>query len=223
MMLVALVVVVGVAQMVEVEGSTITLLGAIYGAEGMFCDSFYAVEKECQGAVSCKIPVGNASVCLHYGTPNPKPINVMHVNWMCGSQFLSANLDQGLGDELVIRCPQDERVEVVKKKPVFAKSPVVFEEEKEKTTAGSIFVLGVVIGSENIFCDAYFKSAPICQGKTECTLPIDASLCSIGHPNPDETYNYMHIMFSCGSNFGRLSVKPPSLVPTYRSSVVHCD
>merc|ERR1711916_37698 len=79
MMLVALVVVVGVAQMVEVEGSTITLLGAIYGAEGMFCDSFYAVEKECQGAVSCGIPVGNASICLKYGIPNPKPINVMHV------------------------------------------------------------------------------------------------------------------------------------------------
>merc|ERR1711916_363778 len=140
MMLVALVVVVGVAQMVEVEGSTITLLGAIYGAEGMFCDSFYAVEKECQGAVSCGIPVGNASVCLKYGHPNPNPINVMHVNWMCGSQFLSANLDQGLGDELVIRCPQDERVEVVEEVPAFSKSPIIFE-KKEETTAGAISVL----------------------------------------------------------------------------------
>ena len=215
----ALVVVLTAAVLGTASGSTITLLGVIYGSDGHFCDAFYYSNPLCSGKASCSIPVGNSSVCLKYGTPNPEPVNVMHANWECGSVFMSADLDQGLGDELVLRCPDDDSSDSSDSAApapvhtagnnVFEKAPLVVWSPEDAVAAvpPTIFVLGVVIGSQDVYCDAYFKSAPLCKGKTTCVLPIDASLCSIGHPNPDPTYNYMHVMFSCGENFGRLSVK----------------
>ena len=188
-----------------------TLLGAIYGAEGNFCDAFYWINPHCSSSPSeCSIPLSN-EICTYngtnYGKPNSKDsINVLHLNWECDrSSFHSMDVLKGQSDKALIGCPENEEATP----GTFEKTPVV-----AMSTSG-ILDLGVVIGSSGIYCDAYFKTAPLCQGKRVCEIPINNTICSIGQPNPDETNNFIHIMYSCsGNTFNRQSLAQRNKIAT---------
>ena len=208
-----------VALLVVSASAQIQLLGAIYGADGVFCDAFYASSPACQGAQRCSLPLA-PKVCSYngtsYGQPNDAPINVMHVNYQCGHDnvFRSANLVQGDAPELVIECAPSSTEKSADQLAEFRKRPITTSAPSQQTTSSqrAIKNLGTVIGGGGQFCDAYFRAAKKCDGQKSCELPIDASLCEpgLGSPNSNQTLNFMHIMFSCGGDydgFHRLDVR----------------
>uniref|UniRef100_A0A7S4JGT6 SUEL-type lectin domain-containing protein n=1 Tax=Paramoeba aestuarina TaxID=180227 RepID=A0A7S4JGT6_9EUKA len=204
----------------------LVLEGAIFGnGRGGFCDAFYyAFGNGCDGTTtSCSFPLSR-EVCSfgtdNYGEVNNSYINTMHVNYFCSETnvFLSADFHQTDGDILEVTCPQSPSLSTLPSPhlsplspsplfPVEYRTPRIPSKSLSLPSSGLIVDLGVVIGGVGSYCDAYFKSAPLCTGKKKCVLPITGELCSIGAPNTNTTLNYMHIMYSCGdSDFRRVSV-----------------
>ena len=70
---------------------------------------------------------------------------------------------------------------------------------------GTITLLGVVIGSEGVYCDAFYKAGPLCSNQISCTLPIDQALCTVGTIDETKMNNEIHIMCECGGNFQTFS------------------
>jgi membrane-bound inhibitor of C-type lysozyme len=194
--------------------ATINLLGVIYGSGTQYCDAFYYAQPLCVGKRHCSIPLNGSLVCLQYGTVGSADnVNIMHANYACDDTFVSVNIGDGQADSLTLTCDgfpatlaadnDDDRVSDV---VAFEKVAAVRDGD-DVPAVGSINFLGAVIGSENQYCDAYFKIAPLCQNRTECTLPIVDELCSIGLPKQNSAYSEMHIMYSCGQSFSRVDVR----------------